>query len=371
MQLNSIEAIIEDIRLGKPVIIMDDEDRENEGDLIVAAEKITPEIVNFMVKEGRGLLCLTLSGEHCDYLELPPMVAKDKNKSCFGTPFTISIEAAEGVTSGISAQDRAHTIRVAVDARSKPTDIVQPGHIFPLRAQLGGVLSRTGHTEAGCDLTRLAGLKPAAAIIEIMNEDGSMSRRPELETFAKKHGLKIGSIADLVHYRIANERTVERQARQTLDTMFGQFDMTVYNDKVTGDKHLAITKGYFTLETSVLVRLHVVDIFCDLLHVKCQESEQDWSLPQAMKAIAEEGVGVIILFGQDEKLGVYTERERFLQTQRYQSSGDNSCAYYTIGIGSQILKDLGVGKMRLLSSQMRFSAFTGFNLEVDDHIYPK
>ena len=371
MQLNSIEAIIEDIRLGKPVIIMDDEKRENEGDLIVAAEKITPQIVNFMVKEGRGLLCLTLSGEHCDHLGLPPMVVEDKNKSCFGTPFTISIEAASGVTSGISAQDRARTIRVAVDSRSKSTDVVQPGHIFPLRAKSGGVLTRAGHTEAGCDLTRLAGLKPAAAIIEIMNDDGTMSRRPELETFAKKHGLKIGTIADLVSYRIANERTVERQSCQAMDTMFGQFDMTVYNNTVSGGKHLAITKGSFTLETSVLVRLHIVDVFRDLLYAKCKEREQDWSLHQAMKAIAEEGVGVIILLDQEEKLKVCTEVERFFQTQRYQNSDDSSCAYHAIGIGSQILKDLGVGKMRLLNSPAHFSALSGFNLEIVDYIYPK
>ncbi len=268
MQLNSIEEIIEDIRLGKPVILMDDEDRENEGDLIVAAEKITPEIVNFMVREGRGLLCLTLSGERCDYLGLPPMVASEDNKSGYSTPFTVSIEAAEGVTTGISAQDRARTIRVAVDAKSQPSDIVQPGHVFPLRAQPGGVLSRAGHTEAGCDLTRLAGLKPASAIIEIMNEDGTMSRRPELETFAEKHGLKIGTIADLIHYRMVNEKTIERQNRQTLDTEFGQFDMTVYSDAITGGKHLALSKGYITPDSPVLVRVQMMEPFPGFIECK-------------------------------------------------------------------------------------------------------
>ncbi len=367
MQLNSIEEIIEDIRLGKPVILMDDEDRENEGDLIVAAEKITPEIVNFMVREARGLLCLTLAGERCDYLGLPPMVASDDNKSGFGTPFTVSIEAAEGVTTGISAQDRARTIRVAVDSMSRPGDIVQPGHVFPLRAQPGGVLSRAGHTEAGCDLTKLAGLTPAAAIIEIMNEDGSMSRRPELEKFAEKHDLKIGTIADLIHYRMVNETTVERQKRQTLDTEFGQFDMTVYQDSITGGKHIALSKGYITPDVPVLVRVHSVEPFRDLLGAQCKDAWQGWSLRGAMEKVAEEGVGVVVLLESAENSSLESALERFNQIQNRSVDGV-SRTYLNIGTGSQILRDLGVGKMRLLSAPMRFAALSGFDLEVVDYI---
>ncbi|WP_263081878.1 bifunctional 3,4-dihydroxy-2-butanone-4-phosphate synthase/GTP cyclohydrolase II [Endozoicomonas sp. Mp262] len=367
MQLNSIEEILEDIRLGKPVILMDDEDRENEGDLIVAAEKITPETVNFMVREGRGLLCLTLSGERCDYLGLPPMVASDENKSGFGTPFTVSIEAANGVTTGISAQDRAKTIRVAVDPLSKPGDIVQPGHIFPLRAQPGGVLSRAGHTEAGCDLTRLAGLTPAAAIIEIMNEDGSMSRRPQLEHFAEKHGLKIGTIADLIHYRMVNEKTIERQHRQVLDTEFGQFDMTVYKDLITGGRHLALSKGYLTPDAPALVRVHVMEPFRDLLNAKSPENQKGWSLHQAMETVAKENAGVVVLLESGEQSSFATALDRYIELKEGSNDG-GSRTYHTIGTGSQILKDMGIGKMRLLSVPMRFTGLSGFGLEVVEYI---
>lgn len=362
MQLNDIESVIEDIRLGKPVILMDDEDRENEGDLIVAAEKITPEMVNFMVREARGLLCLTLSGERCDFLNLPPMVTADDNKSGFGTPFTVSIEAARGVTTGISAQDRAKTIQVAVADETQAEDIVQPGHIFPLRAQPGGVLSRAGHTEAGCDLTRLAGLKPAAAIIEIMNEDGTMSRRPQLEDFAEKHNLKIATIADLIHYRMVNETTVEHHSRQTLDTEFGQFDMTVYNDTITGGKHLALSKGYITPDTPVMVRVHIMEPFRDLLNAKPKHGLTSWSLHSAMKAVAEEGVGVVVLL-EPSSHNFGLALEHFLH-QKERSPDGASRTYYTIGTGAQILKDIGVGKMRVLSQPMRFAALSGFGLEV-------
>ena len=367
MQLNSIEEIIEEIRLGRPVILMDDEDRENEGDLIVAAEKITPEIVNFMTKEARGLLCLTLIGERCEFLELPQMVGRAENQSGYGTPFTVSIEAAEGVTTGISAQDRAKTIQIAVNPISRPEDIVQPGHIFPLRAQPGGVLSRAGHTEAGCDLTKLAGLTPAAAIIEIMKEDGSMARRPDLEVFAETHGLKIGTIADLIHYRMLNEQTVSRVEQRTLDTEYGCFDLTMYDDQITGCKHLALTKGYISAETPVTVRVHAMEPFRDLLMAIPEDGKQSWSLQKAMAKIAEDKAGVVVLLDTGESHDFGQALERFMGGQNRNNDG-MSRAYQTIGTGSQILRDLGVGKMRLLSSPIKFAALSGFDLEVVEYL---
>ena len=367
MQLNSITDILEDIKLGKPVIIVDDESRENEGDLIVSAEKITAETVNFMVKEARGLLCLTLPGKRCDFLGLSPMVATNSNMSEFKTPFTVSIEAAKGVTTGISAHDRAHTIRTAVNSNAKPESLVQPGHIFPLRSQSGGVLSRAGHTEAGCDLTRLAGLKPAAAIIEIMNEDGSMSRRPELKAFAEKHCLKMGSIVDLIHYRMIKEKTVERQIRQTLDTEFGLFDLTTYNDTITGSKHLALSKGSFTPDTPVMVRVHIMKPLQDLLNAKSINIHHSWSLREAMQAVSKEGAGVIVLLESENIPGITLALENFNQ-KKENSISRSTHKYQTIGTGSQILKDQGVGKMRLLSAAMHFTALSGFDLEVVEYI---
>lgn len=366
MQLNSIEEIIEEIRQGRPVILMDDEDRENEGDLIIAAEKITPEMVNFMTREARGLLCLTLTGERCEFLELPQMVESADNQSGYGTPFTVSIEAAEGVTTGISAQDRAKTIQVAVDPLSRPEDIVQPGHIFPLRARPGGVLSRAGHTEAGCDLARLAGLTPAAAIIEIMNEDGTMARRPDLEVFAETHGLKIGTIADLIHYRMLNEQTVERAEQHALNTEHGRFDLTVYDDQISGCKHLALTKGYISADMPVTVRVHAMEPFRDLLMARPEDSRQSWSLNKAMEKVAEDSCGVVVLLDTGESGDLGQALKRFMGEHR--STEGVSRAYQTIGTGSQILRDLGVSKMRLLSSPIKFAALSGFGLEVVEYL---
>ena len=366
MQLNSIEELIEDIRLGKPVILMDDEDRENEGDLIIAAEKITPEIVNFMTREARGLLCLTLTGERCDFLGLNQMVNASQNHSGYATPFTVSIEAAEGVTTGISAQDRAKTILTAVNTAARPEDIVQPGHIFPLRARPGGVLSRAGHTEAGCDLTRLAGLTPAAAIIEIMKEDGSMARRPDLEAFAEKHDLKIGTIADLIHYRILHEKTVERLEQRVINTDFGQFDLTIYQDNIANCQHIALSKGYITPDTPTLVRVHAVEPIRDLLAAK-SDGRSSWSLYNAMAKVAEEGSGVVVLLDSDSHQSLGSALERFFEGSGDRSDG-MSRAYQTTGTGSQILRDLGVGKMRLLSSPIRFAALSGFDLEVVEYL---
>ena len=367
MQLNSIEEIIEDIRLGKPVILMDDEDRENEGDLIIAAEKITPEMVNFMTKEARGLLCLTLTGERCDFLGLPQMVDNVDNHSGYGTPFTVSIEAAEGVTTGISAADRARTIQVAVDLASHPDDIVQPGHIFPLRARPGGVLSRAGHTEAGCDLARLAGLTPAAAIIEIMKEDGSMARRPDLEIFAETHGIKIGTIADLIHYRILNEKTVNKVEQRVLNTDFGRFDLSVYEDRFSKSKHLALSKGYISPDVPVMVRVHAMEAFRDLLGAHSGDGQNSWSLHRALERVSKENAGVVVLLDSEHHLDLGNALERYASAA--ERPVDNiSGAYQTIGTGSQILRDLGVGKMRLLSSPIKFAALSGFDLEVVEYL---
>lgn len=276
MALSSAQEIIEDIRQGKMVILMDDEDRENEGDLIIAAEKITPDAINFMATHGRGLICLTLSKARCQKLNLPLMV-KD-NTEQFGTPFTISIEAAEGVTTGISAADRATTVQAAVAADATSADIVMPGHIFPLMAQEGGVLTRAGHTEAGCDVARLAGLEPSSVIVEILNEDGTMARRPQLEVFAEKHGLKLGTIADLIEYRNNNETTIERIAECQLPTEFGEFKMVTYRDKIDNAIHYALSKGEIHQSEPTLVRVHAQDTFKDILH----SGAIQWTLPSAM-----------------------------------------------------------------------------------------
>ncbi|WP_108124132.1 bifunctional 3,4-dihydroxy-2-butanone-4-phosphate synthase/GTP cyclohydrolase II [Saccharospirillum mangrovi] len=370
MALDSIADIIDDIRQGKPVILMDDEDRENEGDLIVAAEKVTPEIINFMASKARGLICLTLSGERCDFLGLEPMVKKD-NGSAFGTPFTISIEAAHGVTTGISAADRARTIRVAVDPNSKPEDIVQPGHIFPLRAQPGGVLSRAGHTEAGCDLARMAGLIPAAAIVEIMKEDGEMARRPDLEAFAKEHGLRIGTIADLIHYRILNERTIERVELNRLDTRNGPFDVQVFRDNVSGGTHLALTLGGpFNKDEPTLVRVHVAQTLRDLLGVAPPRGH-GWTLDASLQKVAEEGAGCVVLLDVQQAPDVLTELAQCKGEPAPRGRNpkvDKYGTYNTIGTGSQILRELGIGKMRLLSSPIKFGGISGFDLEVTEYI---
>src|SRR5690554_1542607 len=292
MALNTIEEIIADIRAGKMVILMDDEDRENEDDIIMAAECCTAEHINFMARHARGLICMPMSKERCERLNLPLMAPR--NGSGFGTKFTVSIEAAEGVTTGISAADRARTIQVAAARDARPEDIVSPGHIFPLMAQPGGVLARAGHTEAATDLARMAGFDASGVICEIMNDDGTMARRPELEVFAQQHGLKIGTIADLIHYRMIHERTVSRVSEQPLDSELGQFNMVTYRDSVDGDVHLAITLGEFEADEPVLVRVHNMDPLRDLLLLK--QSER-WSLRAAMAEVAKAGKGVVLLLG--------------------------------------------------------------------------
>lgn len=367
MPLNKIEDILEDIRNGKMVILMDDEDRENEGDIIVAAEKVTPEIINFMATEARGLICLTLTGDRCDYLGLPAMVAGNGAK--FSTPFTVSIEAAEGVTTGISAADRAKTIRVAVDSYSKPEDIVQPGHIFPLRARPGGVLSRAGHTEAGCDLARLAGLIPSSAIVEIMNADGTMARRPDLEIFAEKHDIKIGTIADLIHYRIANEKTVELLSKESVHTEFGEFTLHTFQDNIQNETHLALTMGDITPEDGTLVRVQSGNLLRDVLGLR-KENSGSWSSTKALARIAEEGRGALVLLSAGQKEEISDSLDNHFERKRPQRTPDtdSSGAFLTIGTGSQILRELGVRKMRLLSSEMKYSGISGFDLEIEEYL---
>lgn len=368
MELNSPEEIIEDIRQGKMVILMDDEDRENEGDLILAAEKVRPEDVNFMATHARGLICLTLTQERCEQLKLPLMVRS--NGAQFSTNFTLSIEAAEGVTTGISAADRAHTIRCAVAENAQPEDIVQPGHVFPLMAQPGGVLSRAGHTEAGCDLPRLAGLSPASVIVEIMNEDGTMARRPDLEIFAQRHGLKIGTIADLIHYRHLKEHTIIKQDEGQIHTEYGDFRYVTYWDEIKKCTHLAMVKGDITADEAVLVRVHIrSEVLRDVVGAITSE-EKKWTMRRALKRVSEEGKGVVLLLDSGHRIELGVAIDQMLKSSQHASTVDVSPTgvYLTVGTGSQILRDIGVGRMRLLSSPIKFNAISGFDLEVVEYI---
>ena len=366
--LDSTEDIIADLKAGKMVILMDDEDRENEGDIIMAAECVRPEDINFMARYGRGLICLTLSQERCRQLRLPQMVSR--NEESHKTAFTVSIEAAEGVTTGISAYDRAKTVQAAVRKDARPEDLVQPGHIFPLMAQPGGVLTRAGHTEAGCDLARLAGFEPAAVIVEILNEDGTMARRPDLEVFAREHGLKIGTIADLIRYRLDNEHTVERVAETHVNTEFGEFRLVTYQDTIDNTVHLAMIRGEVDSAKPVLVRVHIRNTLQDVLGV--QHEDFAWPLRLALKRIADEGNGVVVLLRKPE-----SPRELVQQIVSLNKSHDHEDETHdprpmlrTYGIGAQILFDLGVRKMRVLSSAQRMQAISGFGLEVVDYIVP-
>jgi 3,4-dihydroxy 2-butanone 4-phosphate synthase/GTP cyclohydrolase II len=366
MKLNTVQEILEDFRQGKMVILMDDEDRENEGDILIAADKVRPEDINFMATHARGLICLTLTQERCKQLNLPPMV--QTNAMPFGCNFTISIEAASGVTTGISAADRARTIQAAVANNAKPTDIVTPGHIFPVMAKEGGVLRRAGHTEAGCDLGRLSGLTPAAAICEIMNADGSMARRPDLEKFAAEHKLKIGTIMDLIHYRIATEKTVERTHQYHLPTEHGDFDVYCYRDlyKDGNLTHLALVKGKITPDDPVLARVLVTDTVRDLLGV-ANPKRPSWSLHQSMARISQEGKGVVVVLANERGSGEVAEQLAQFHEQTEVARPTPPGSYLTVGTGSQILRDVGVGKMRLLSYPTKY-AISGFDLEVVEYI---
>ncbi|GAA5139062.1 bifunctional 3,4-dihydroxy-2-butanone-4-phosphate synthase/GTP cyclohydrolase II [Thalassotalea piscium] len=367
MNLNTPQEIIEDIKQGKMVILMDDEDRENEGDFIMAAELVTPEAINFMATHGRGLICMPMSAEKCKRLNLPLMV--EKNDAQFTTNFTVSIEAAEGVTTGISAADRATTVLAAVSKEANQHSIVQPGHIFPLIAKDGGVLNRAGHTEAGVDLARLAGLESAAVIVEILNEDGTMARRPDLEVIAKKHDIKMGTIADLIEYRNANETTIERISQCKLPTAFGEFDLTVFKDTIDGKAHFALTKGDIKADQPTLVRVHLENTFRDLLFSQ-RESVAKWPIGNALERIGNEG-GVLVLLGKHE-----SPEELIAQVKKYAKldAGEEvkeikrHVGSRNVGVGSQILANLGVSKMRLLSSQTKYHSLSGFGLEVVEYI---
>ncbi|MGB1799283.1 MAG: 3,4-dihydroxy-2-butanone-4-phosphate synthase, partial [Gammaproteobacteria bacterium] len=337
MALNTTAELIEDIRNGRMVILMDDEDRENEGDLVIAASAVESDDINFMARFGRGLICLTLTGEHCRKLNLPLMTSQ--SNSSFSTNFTVSIEAAEGVTTGISAADRAMTIKKAVAPDAKPTDLVQPGHVFPLMAQPGGVLSRAGHTEAGCDLARLAGLQASSVIVEILNDDGSMARRPDLEKFAKKHNLKIGTIADLIRYRIENEKTIEHMTECVLPTEYGEFVLHAYQDKIEKKLHFAMVKGKLDADTPTLVRVHLENPISDLTGSIVKD--RSWPVNDVLKRISEEESGVVVILCQQ-----FETLELINQIQSYKTNkpdtepvknNESSKDLRTIGLGGQIL----------------------------------
>ena len=361
MTLASTQEIIAELKAGRMVILVDEEDRENEGDLVLAADFVTPEAINFMARYGRGLICLTLTPERCKQLNLPLMTYR--NGTQYGTAFTVSIEAAEGVTTGISAADRARTIQAAVARDARPEDIVQPGHVFPIMAQPGGVLMRAGHTEAGCDLTAMAGLTPAAVICEIIKDDGTMARLPDLIEFAGQHGLKVGTIADLIHYRSQTESIIERVAERTMHTAYGPFRAVLYRDKPSGAPHLALVRGEPSPDVETPVRVHEPLSILDLLETGV--STHSWTLHAAMREIARRELGVIVL------LNIGESGERLLDTfeafDREEKAAElkrRPVDFKTFGIGAQILHELRVGKMRVLSNPRKLGSMSGYGLEV-------
>jgi len=363
MTIASTTEIIDDIRNGRMVVLVDEEDRENEGDLVMAADFVTPEAINFMATHGRGLICMPIPDDRARQLNLPPMVTD--NRTPHGTAFTVSIEAASGVTTGISAADRARTIRVATARNAKAEDIVQPGHIFPLISKPGGVLVRAGHTEAATDLAELAGLAPAGVICEILNEDGSMARLPDLIPFAAKHGLRVGTIADLVRYRSINETLVERVSEKSVATPYGPFKLIAFHDKITDEVHLALTRGEIRPDVPTLVRVH--EPFSSLDLFDFDNGRHAYSVAEALRIIATEGSGVVVLMRREEsaqdvltRLQPQDERER--RTQKWDPR--------THGIGAQILRELNVRKMRVLAWPKRMPSMTGFDLEVVEYLPP-
>jgi 3,4-dihydroxy 2-butanone 4-phosphate synthase / GTP cyclohydrolase II len=361
--MNTTQELIDDIRLGRMVVLADAEDRENEGDLLMAADFVTPEAINFMALHARGLVCLTLTEERCRQLALPLMV--NDNRSPMGTAFTVSIEAATGVTTGISAADRARTVRAATARHAKPEDIVQPGHIFPVMAQNGGVLVRAGHTEAGCDFAELAGLTPAAVICEIMNPDGSMARMPDLIAFAKRHELKTGTIADLIKYRSETEKLVERVADRQVATPYGPFRLCVYHDKTVDEVHYALVKGEPAPDRPVLVRVHEPFVSLDLFDFDAERHA--YSVQDAMRLIAHHKEGVIVLLRRDEPTVEILER---LAHARDHGKAPRKWDPRLHGIGAQILRDLNVGRMRVLARPKRIPSMSGFGLEVVEYVSP-
>ncbi|AOF87168.1 3,4-dihydroxy-2-butanone-4-phosphate synthase [Hydrogenophaga sp. RAC07] len=361
--ISPVEDIVADMRAGRMVILVDEEDRENEGDLVLAADHVTPEAINFMARFGRGLICLTLTKERCERLRLPPMVPRNGTK--MGTAFTISIEAAEGVTTGISAADRARTVQVAVAPNAVATDLVQPGHIFPLQAVEGGVLMRAGHTEAGCDLAAMAGCSPSAVICEIMKDDGTMARLPDLQLFAAEHGLKIGTIADLIEHRSRNESLVHKLGTRPLNTAFGEFSATAFRDEPSGALHLALVKGQWNPDQSVDVRVHEPLSVLDALEVG--RSMHSWSLEASLRHISEAGAGVAVLLNCGETAGqLLAQFEGTARSAQAPERGRMDLRTY--GVGAQILRECGVQKMRLMGNPRRMPSMTGYGLEITGYL---
>ena len=361
--ISPVEDIIAEMRAGRMVILVDEEDRENEGDLVLAADHVTPEAINFMARFGRGLICLTLTRERCEHLRLPPMAAR--NGTFYSTAFTVSIEAAEGVTTGISAADRARTVQAAVARNAQPADLVQPGHVFPLQAVDGGVLIRAGHTEAGCDLAAMAGCSPSAVICEIMKDDGTMARLPDLQLFAAQHGLKIGTIADLIHHRSRNESLVEKIGERPLHTAYGEFTAHAFRDKTSQSVHLALVKGRWDASDTVPVRVHEPLSVLDALEIR--RSMHSWGLDTSLQYLDSQGKGVAVLLNCGES----PERllEQFEGTARAAQAPERGrMDLRTYGIGAQILRECGVHKMRLMGNPRRMPSMTGYGLEITGYI---
>ncbi|MDE2053424.1 MAG: 3,4-dihydroxy-2-butanone-4-phosphate synthase [Xanthomonadaceae bacterium] len=366
MAFASIPELLEEIAAGRMVVMLDDEDRENEGDLIMAAREVRAEDINFMAREGRGLICLALDQARCRRLGLQPMVRD--NGSAYHTNFTVSIEAASGVTTGISAHDRARTIQVAVAADAKASDLVQPGHVFPLLAQPGGVLTRAGHTEAAVDLATLAGCEPAGVLVEILREDGSMARRPDLETFAAKHGLKVGSIADLIRYRLATEKTIERVHQSEVQTELGAFRLVAWRDRLRGEVHFALVRGAIDDGAPVLARVHVRNTLSDVLHL--ERDDLGMTMTAALRRIAFEDRGVVVVLGSAEDSDALLARLN-REAVTVPADGRNAAAqreWRQLGLGAQILADLGVRRLRVLGTPRKLVGLSGFDLEVIEYV---
>ena len=359
--INSIDEVLSSIKKGEMVIIMDDENRENEGDLVMASQFVKPADINFMASKGRGLICLTLTESRCKALDLS-LLKQSGSESSKETNFTVSIDAIKGVTTGISASDRAKTIQAVVKKNAKPSHFAQPGHVFPIMAKNGGVLNRAGHTEAGCDLSRLAGLEPSAVIVEILNDDGTMARKKDLVAFAKKHKLKIGTIEDLIKYRISNEKTIQRISQQTIKTKYGSFTSVFYKDKLTDNIHFALVKNKISPEKITLTRVHVQNTLTDTIGLL---SPSSWPLDDALKKISKSKQGALVFITNTMTAADTSNIEMIQQKKSNKGIYED---YRTVGIGAQILNDIGVRKMNLMSAPKKYHGINAFGLEVIKHI---
>lgn len=367
MQVNSVDELISDVRQGRMIVLLDDDaDSNNEGVVMVAAEHCDANHVNFMARQARGLVCLTLTEERCRQLNLPPMVEGAIGEK---SNFTLSIEATEGIDTGISAADRALTVQAAVAPHAKPADIVQPGHIFPLEVVPGGVLVRAGHTEAANDYARLAGLTPAAVIADILTPEGVLADGPALAAFAQEHGLKVGTIADLIHFRLANERTIKVLREGGVDTRYGHFELRAYSDQTDGQVHLALAMGEITADEPTLVRVHVASAMRDLVRNELAD-RPSWSLDKCLQRVAEAGKGVVVLLSRAESADQLLGSIDMALGEQAIGAAQSGDAYTTVGLGSQILRDLGVGKIHLMGAPIKYNAISGFGLEVEDYVTP-